>query len=245
MEKRFSNFSSPAAPSLTVITWTDVEDVDHTTFYRVLTVPIRTLTHTITYPYLHTTFTETETVIENVQTRTHNNALRCAFDSRACPAYTTTLLPAESALKVANEAACFTANNYTQRAGFAGAPSVCCGECQLHFLKVDVFYFPPKGANGSACINTSKGPSLTTVASLNARDHGHPQLQARMQSLDGGSSTVLNGHTLLVDPGSNLASLYTLLTSLPAFHRQYTWASLPPTQTTPAASWARPTPTSP
>ena len=150
-----------------------------------------TETQTITYPYLHTTLTDTVSYLDDARTHRANNGAECAYDGINCPVYTVSQDSIQSRLKAANNAACLKANSYTHTTGFAAAPKVCCGGCQLHFLKVDVFYFPPDNAS---CIPDPYAPSTTPAASLHARDEAH--LHARFNSLGAGSTVVLNGYTL-------------------------------------------------
>ena len=185
--------NSSQSREMTIITFAD--PAPSTTEYLILNLPFETYTETITYSDLNTTLTETFTIVDNPNTQTHYDPLACAYDGYACPIYTTRLDPIQSSLKAANDAACLKSHSYIQTSGFAGAPTDCCGYCDLIFLKVDVFYFPPKGANGSSCINTSVAPSTTGAPLLVERDGTH-RLNYRMESLGEGSTVVLNGYTL-------------------------------------------------
>jgi len=156
-----------------------------------------TETRTITYSYLHTTLTDAISYLDDARTHRAYNGVECAYNDFNCPVYTVSQDPIQSKLKAADDAACLKANGFTQSSGFGGAPEVCCGGCELHFLKVDVFYFPPKNANGSSCIQGPYSPSTPSAAPLGARDERH-LLHARYQSLGSGSTAVVNGYTLLV-----------------------------------------------
>lgn len=181
------NGSSPYWPSRT--TATDGQ---------VLVYITRTELHT--YPHLHTTFTDTVTYLDDARTHHPPNGVECAYGDFNCPVYTISRDSMQIALKSADDAACLKSNGFTKTRGFGGAPAECCGGwCGIHFMKVDVFYFPPENASSSCKPDPYRTPSTTSAATLAARDERH-HLSPRFHSLGSGSTAVVNGYTLLVIP---------------------------------------------
>ena len=199
--------------------------------------PLEVDVETYTYPYLSTIVTETVTAPENPNTQVPLDGYRCVDDGGSgygCPGTSLGYGPLGPQEVSASIAACLATYNasdtstvwqtatynelVTVSTGLSTsywtslwnpqpANASCCGDCGLDFFSVEVFYFPPAGAN-SSCIPSAMpstappSPVSSAAARMKKRELGgrreaHPKmLQARVHSEIGGSIAVENGFTL-------------------------------------------------
>ena len=198
--------------------------------------PLEVDVNVYTYPYLSTTMTETITAPENPNTQVPLDGYQCVANGgngEGCPGTDIGFGPLGPQEISASIAACLATYNasgsstvwqtatynevVTMSTGLSTsswtsllnpqAAASCCGACELDFFSVEVFFFPPAGAN-SSCIPSAMpstappSPISSAAARMKKRELGggreaHPKvLQGRVHSEIGGSIAVDNGFTL-------------------------------------------------